>query len=126
MAVSPVDIAWMAGILEGEACFMVSDRHVKDKTYKRIYIQLVMSDRDVVERVAGLFGTQCNDMPWRSLSTKPTYRCRSDGDRAAGWMMTIYKFMSERRQAKIRACLDAWRKSPGKTKLQRATAQARR
>lgn len=120
------DVAWMAGLLEGEACFMLSDRKVGEKVYKRIYIQLVMTDADVVGRVAALFGTNCKPMPWRAGEVKPTFRTRCDGDRAAGWMMTIYKFMGDRRQAKIRNCLDAWRRSPGKTKLQRETAQARR
>jgi len=123
MAVAALDIAWLAGILEGEACFCIGSRKVGEKTYKRITIQLVMTDKDIVQRVAGLFGTRCCDMPWRDGSVKPTYRVACTGDRAAGWMMTVYRFMGERRQQKIKDCLLAWRRSPGRTNLQRATAR---
>jgi hypothetical protein len=120
MAVSTIDIAWLAGLLEGEACFCVCDRRVKDKTYKRIYIQLVMTDQDVVERAANLLGTSAKPMPWRNNGmTKPTWRAYLCGDKAAGWMMTLYKLLGHRRQAKIRECLSAWKASPGRTKLQR-------
>lgn len=123
MAVSALDVAWIAGLLEGEACFCIGSRAVKGKTYKRITIQLVMTDKDIVQRVADMFGTRCCDMPWRPMATKATYRTACTGDRAAGWMMTIYKLMGERRQQKIRDCLDVWKRSPGRTNLQRATAR---
>jgi hypothetical protein len=98
---------------------MLGDRKVKDRVYKRIYIQLVMTDRDIVARVADMFGTSIKDMPWRDLSTKEIWRTSAHGDRAAGWMMTIFKFMSARRQAKIIECLNAWKQSPGRTRQQR-------
>lgn len=120
MAVSTMDIAWLAGLLEGEACFMVGDRRVKGKTYKRIYVQLVMTDRDVMDRAAGLLGTRVCEMPWRPLSTKETFRTSVHGDKAAGWMMTIYSLMGERRKQKIEKCLSTWKASPGRTKVQRA------
>jgi hypothetical protein len=122
MAVTTLDIAWLAGLLEGEACFMTGNRVVKDRLYKRIYIQLVMTDRDIIERAAGLLGTAAKPMPWRPLSTKDTWRAYLCGDRAAGWMMTIYTLMGERRQQKIRECLAVWRASPGRTRNQRNRA----
>lgn len=123
MALAALDIAWLAGVLEGEACFVLGARNVGGKTYKRIGIQLVMTDKDIVQRVADMFGTRCCDMPWRDGAVKPTYRVACTGDRAAGWMMTIYRFMGDRRRQKIIECLQAWRRSPGRTNLQRENAR---
>lgn len=38
MAVPTMGIAWMAGLLEGEACFCLGRRKVKNKEYKRVLI----------------------------------------------------------------------------------------
>jgi hypothetical protein len=50
---SKVDIAWLAGLLEGEGSFMRGKR--KDAPG----ISLAMTDRDVVERAAKLLRTKC-------------------------------------------------------------------
>lgn len=118
--ISVAEIAWLAGLLEGEACFMTVNRRVKDKTYKRIYVQLVMTDKDVMERAGALMGTRVCDVPWHPLASKAIYRTAIHGDKAAGPMMTIYSFMGERRRKKIQECIATWKASPGRTKVQRA------
>lgn len=119
MAVSNLDIAWMAGLLEGEGSFCVGKRKVKDKEYKRVLISLVMTDRDVVQKAANLF--ECNVGP----PTQPKYpgsklihRLSVCGQRAIEWMMTVYPLMGERRQMQIEKCIEAWKNSPGKSRKQ--------
>ena len=105
------EIAWLAGLLEGEGCFAF---------YKSPWILLQMCDGDVVRRAALIMDAPWAgpiDMNrWRSIGTtprKPLYRCRITGDQAAWWMHQVYWFMGERRQAKIREALEGWWKMPG-------------
>lgn len=97
------DIAWLAGLLEGEGCFSTA-------TSKSPIIQLAMCDRDVVEHAARLFGAKrrpkSHDHPGR---WKPQWVTAVYGNRAAGWMMTLYPLLARRRRQKIRAILAVWR-----------------
>jgi hypothetical protein len=104
--VSIKDIAWLAGLAEGECCLTL---------HRKLYpqIQLAMADEDVIRRAAALFGvatTYCYPPTLRGY--KPVYRCYVNGTKAVGWMMTLYSFMGERRKSKIREILNFWRTRP--------------
>lgn len=100
-------VYWLAGLLEGEGCF-------HPDTGSSIMISVSMTDRDAVEKVASLLGdTRARRVTTRkSLTTsgKPVFGTQVYGSRAAGWMMTLYQLMGERRRKKIRECLTIWRK----------------
>jgi hypothetical protein len=101
--VRTIDIAWVAGVLEGEASF----------GYYRgtPTIQVQMTDADVIARLTALFGSTPR-APWaRKDGYKPVYTCIAHGITAVGWMQTVYTFMGERRRAKIREVLAAWKLS---------------
>lgn len=105
MGISVRDIAWLAGLLEGEACF---------GCYKGCpTIDLQMTDVDIINRVVLLTGAKLKS-PWKPKG-KPTYKmvysCGIRGAEAIGWMQTLYVFLGERRQAKIREILEQWKKS---------------
>lgn len=104
------DIYWLAGLLEGEGCF---GAHTKTKTPR---IRLNMTDLDVVERAHKLLGATCKisrvDRSKQNPNWKDTYNFTVPGRRAAGWMMTLYSLMGERRQAKIREVLFEWQDHP--------------
>ena len=110
MAVSTLDIAWLAGLLEGEGCFFVAN-HVKNKggkIYKQIGISLVMTDEEPVNKAAELLNV--NVFGRRKLkSGKTIHRLTCTGSKAAAWMMTIYTLLCPRRQAKIEECLSVWK-----------------
>lgn len=98
------EINWIAGLLEGEGCFQTRGENHNP------YIQLVMTDSDVVIKAAKILG--CHKV----IEGKPTtkvgkkiYRTCVYGRRAMGWMMTIYSLMGERRQQKIEECLKQWK-----------------
>lgn len=83
--ISISEIAWAAGLLEGEGSFIMSDR--------AITIAVNMVDRDVIERIASLLGGQAygpldrsHVKPWH----QPIWRAQLKGPNAAGWMMTIF------------------------------------
>lgn len=107
------DIAWLAGLLEGEGYFG-GGRPIANKTKKRgggsFVIALNMTDEDVVARAASLMkGTYFK----RRLQPrcKQAYMIQIGGSRAAEWMMTIYPLMGERRKTRIREALSYWRRA---------------
>lgn len=98
------DIAWLAGLLEGEASFMLKNGNTT--------IQVQMTDKDVMDRAAALLGTKVGDYgrkPKGKASYLPVFWLAIHGTRAIGWMMTLYVLMGKRRQAKILQILDHWR-----------------
>jgi hypothetical protein len=97
------ELDWVAGLLEGEACFRWDGRNP--------IIWLGMTDQDVCACVAAILNTTVRG-PYNPPSrrhVKPTYRVLVCGTAAVGWMMTLYSLMCSRRQAKIREVLSEWR-----------------
>lgn len=97
------DIAWLAGILEGEGSFVSHGDSPK--------ILVSMVDRDIINRVARLF--KINPLEIKPRKSNPEHQTQwlaaIHGDIAAQWMMTIYSFMGGRRQTKIKELLDSWK-----------------
>lgn len=95
-----IDIAWLAGLLEGEASFIYSKKSPK--------IALQMSDEDVVAEAATLLGATVR-APWRREEHfKFIYGAHLYGVRAVVWMLTIFPLMGNRRRSKIRDIVDRW------------------
>jgi len=102
--ISTKDIAWLAGLLEGEGCF----RYRTTPT-----IQFAMTDKDVVGRAAGLLGAaSVRFRKPQAAHHKPQYEVSIHGQLAAEWMMTLYVLLGARRRGKIREILAAWRVAP--------------
>jgi len=102
---SPRNLSWFAGIMEGEGYFGI-------RKSGGLTIEVTMTDKDVIDRVASLFsfGT-------RSEKTLPSGKIAywwgvSKQSAAAGLMMTLYSLMGERRQKKIAECLAHWKATP--------------
>lgn len=103
--ISTKDIAWLAGLLEGEGCFRFDPK-------AHLVIQLAMTDRDVVDRAAALLGGSVCEKKPREAHHKMQYMVRVFGARAAGWMMTLWPFLGQRRRQKVGVCLSQWRTVP--------------
>ena len=107
------ELAWLAGLLEGEGTFFTvrSQPAGCRRSYFYPLVALGMTDADVVARVAGIFG-----VGWRLVSNtrgkKKYYRTVATGSRAANIMRAILPFMGERRAAKIREVLAAYDSRP--------------
>lgn len=109
---SETEIAWLAGLLEGEGCFLYS----KEASGRgRIRVVVRMTDRDVVERAAALMGgpgtvtafdprspggkrvsEYANPETWQTL-----YIFRAGSAHAERVMRMVRPYMGERRGAKI-------------------------
>lgn len=106
---SETDIAWAAGLLEGEGSFIV--RAVKaDGRRRRMSVSIEMSDEDVIERIAAVFGSSTSNVTTvqpRKDGWSRTWSKRWNGAEAEKVMRAVLPYMGERRAAKIRECLAA-------------------
>ncbi len=102
-----LEIAWFAGLLEGEGWFRayLSSQHPSWRP--RLLVGLKMNDRDVVERAAALVGgkTKIRTERPREIKWSDSYRIEWNGKDAEHVMRTILPYMGQRRSAKIRECL---------------------
>lgn len=102
------DLNWLAGILEGEGCFSISqiDRYNYPK------ITMGMTDLDVISRVARILGTKVTG-PYRvkEANRKLIYHISMLGKKAAHWMLVLLADMGERRQARILEIMAAWKRN---------------
>lgn len=104
------DLAWLAGILEGEGSFQWMKRQPGRCAP---YIQLRMSDKDVVERAAILMNTLKVRSYQRQQAGKTIYKrmyvAVVTGFKAALLMEILLPQMGVRRAAKIRELLLQWK-----------------
>lgn len=104
------EIAWLAGLLEGEGCFQLR----KSGGYKgSICIALQMTDKDTVEKASKLLkGTFYGPHGPYGVSKLPTWQTMVFGKRAAEIMMSVFVFLGARRQQKVKELLDYWKTQP--------------
>ena len=95
--VTPRDIEWMAGFIEGEGCFTGGIRNIS--------VQAAQVNMEPLLRLQRLLG---GSIKVRREAVGNWQRChgwRVTGTRARGVMMTIYGLMSKRRQGQIKMAL---------------------
>jgi hypothetical protein len=96
-----VSLLWLAGLLEGEGWF--GERRGKDRS-PRPMIALKMTDRDVVERVAGLFGGMAvTKIP--GYYKQDQFVTRVTSHKALSIMRQILPYMGKRRSKTIEMLL---------------------
>ena len=101
---TPVDRAWLAGLLEGEGSFTTTRP-------QEVRISLEMTDEDVVARAATLMGTHYIPKPPRRDQPshwKPQYKACLSGRRAIDLMKELLPYMGERRSLRIGEITGDW------------------
>lgn len=113
-----IEIAWLAGLLEGEGSFGSYSKTTKVD----LRVQLAMGDRDVVEKAAAIVGgapiytyDRKGQKGFRDHH-KPQHKFQLRGYKAVRVMEAILPFMGERRSAKITALLKAWNEREKRTR----------
>lgn len=115
MHVSALNVAWLAGLVEGEGCVSIKrkKRTANGASGDTIHLHVGMCDRDVIARAAELLGAKVLGPYAHSgddgFERKVQWRVVATGSLAAAWMMTLYPFMGERRRMAMRDCLLFWR-----------------
>ena len=89
------EIAWLAGLLEGEGYFAL-------KRGKYPTITLSMTDEDIVVKAAFLMGAKIN----RSGNL---WIAHINGAYAIQWMLTLYSYLGKRRRERIAEAIKFWR-----------------
>lgn len=105
MATSDAELAWLAGLLEGEGSFLVARCHVGGKVYPYPKIVVGMTDCDVVERAAQLLGGNSVYPLPKKPNRKQAWRAQVTGWKAAELMRDLYPWMGQRRKLAISTIL---------------------
>lgn len=96
-----LQIAWAAGILEGEGCFTEHSGHP--------YILVDMTDKDVIEKLHSIFPTATIRGPYthhKKPQNKPRWRFDAFGTKAVPIMERVLPYMCSRRTEKIKYLLN--------------------
>lgn len=102
--ITSIDIAWLAGLVEGEGC-------ISSQKDKYISLTIRMSDQDVIYKAASIMGTRVTG-PYKTRDNyKPTWLCQVNGAKAAAWIMTLYALLGSRRKEKAEDVLHLWKKA---------------
>ena len=104
------DLYWRAGILEGEGSFCWHGHKSRMGTSPVICIG--MTDKDIIQRVARLFGRKVYGPYKYRLEHKAIYKTRILGAKAIGWALTLYSLLGARRKQQIRTMLITWHDRP--------------
>ena len=93
----PLELAWLAGLLEGEGSFLRGP----PSSRRLPAIRVAMNDRDVLERVASLWGSRLATIAPRRDGWAVSYSLNIRGANAVAWMHALRPLMGTRRQAQI-------------------------
>ena len=92
---------WLAGILEGEGCFLKQTKNT------RICISVQMTDEDVVARVANILNSSLMKVKSKNPKHKDSYVTRVYAKNAESVMREIFPLMGIRRKDQIQKALDS-------------------
>src|ERR1700745_1969177 len=107
MEINEIDLAWLAGLLEGEGSFMMN-RNIKfGKLYYYPKVVVGMTDEDIIQRAASIFGTSVYMLP-KIDNRKQAWRAQLGGAKAAVLMQLLLPQMGIRRSKKIQEILLAY------------------
>ena len=105
------EIAWLAGILEGEACFDFNDIYRK----RNPRIRLEMKDEDIITRVQALIGGKIYVRKGKRINHNTTYRlvlCQRYYLEPV--LKAIYPWLGERRKKIVKDLIDWYDENPAK------------
>lgn len=106
-----VDLAWLAGLLEGEGSFLPGPPSAPNATR----IQCSMCDEDIIARVAEYLQATYHEIRKRQPHHKRAWFVTIKGSRARELMVRLRPLMGSRRQGQIDKALAS--PSPGRYKI---------
>lgn len=110
------DLAWAAGLFEGEGSIVVRRQCVKGRDYEQWTLNLSSTDLDVIERVHRIIGLGHITGPYRPKgSTKPVWAWRITKQwHTYAALVALYPWLGERRRARAQECMEALASKPVK------------
>ena len=128
LKLSSTEIAWIAGLLEGEGSFGLDDRA---KTRYKVstapaspFIKISMVDEDVISKLAKMVNKSYFSPSRKTVKNKIVYTLHI-GDRATLLYLLprVLPYLGKRRQERVRVCIDAlhaweiWYATGGRTEM---------
>ena len=117
--ISKQDLAWLAGLLEGEGCFSLQ-KYIQTARagYALPSIEISMTDRDVVQRAGSLLGgkqasVRAARLDKRFSTKKRLFIWRVNGQRAVHVIKVLLPYMGRRRSKRILELVRNYEKSVG-------------
>jgi hypothetical protein len=122
---SEIEIAWLAGLFEGEASFGIDNRKIQKYKVSTSpaapFIKIAMVDEDVISKVSKLLNKSYFSPRRLTVTQKKVFICHI-GDRLTVQyiLINIFPYMSQRRSLQIQRCLDLitqweeWKKNRNK------------
>ena len=110
LAMTPQDLGWVAGLLEGEGCFQINDSS-GGTAHGCARVACIMTDRDVLERLLAITKLGSINGPYRhgmKSHYKSRYQWSASGPHAYAIMVAIIPLMCQRRALDIRRIIDAY------------------
>jgi hypothetical protein len=117
------NLAWLAGIFEGEGYVQGRPRTYKRKdgrefTTVGFRMTISMTDEDVITRAHQIAGVGNLNGPRRSPSmvargAKPMWDFDAAGVEAYALCVALWSWLGERRRSQMKTAMEAWLQSPG-------------
>ena len=101
-----IEIAWLAGVLEGEGCFSL--QYTKYRL-PDIRVHVWMTDLDVIASLQRVTNVGTIQHQYRHGQKDQDGWIVSKNKDAASIMMMVFPLMHKRRQEKIRECIQGWK-----------------
>lgn len=109
---SPFDLGWLVGMIEGEGCFYCKDSKSHLKSGKFVYpmcgFTVMSTDKDVMQKLAVLLDIQARGPYYKHQEDerKVVWSIQITGNRAVAIMKTLYEHLSTRRKEQIDKALE--------------------
>lgn len=134
---SEIDIAWLAGLLEGEGSFLLDNRSAKrfkvSTSPPSPFIKIQMTDEDVIKKVATMVNKNVFSPTRKTVKSKTTYSVHI-GDRPTLRILLprLFPYLGARRQAQAQDLLNAlkdhekWLAEDGLSKMAKEGPKAKK
>src|SRR5712691_1015928 len=103
-AADPLDVAWLAGLLEGEGSFFPGPPSAP----RLPVLAVAMTDEDVMARVGALLGRKVSSIRPRRQGWLPTFQVRVTGAKAVSWMIAVRPLLGRRRREQVDRALASY------------------
>ena len=115
---SIMDIAWAAGVFEGEGSLAVTQKY-------GTHASISQKDKWLIERFQALFGGSLYLINHLTTKGEPTHfwLWTAYGPRGRGFLFTVYRFLSPRRRRQIDFIIARWRGKDRSSPIQQEVRQ---
>ena len=108
---NPTELAWIAGIWEGEGCWVYRKGRPSRKEKSYLRMQMVMTDEDIMERVGAIMDgrkiTYSDGGPaHKAAGQKPVYGITLQGKSASRWTDLMKPYLGKRRLEKYQFIME--------------------